>query len=315
MSNKRHICPITYEPIEPDQKYSVHGLKKLSPLLKDLRDLPYTAEQQIIEARKRADKISIQGVQPKLSAKLNTKGQTFELCDSGGTYILKPQNKEYEQLPENEDLTMHLASYVTNVPVHGLLYCIDGRFTYFIKRFDRVKHGNKVPLEDFAQLSGLNRDTKYEFSMERIIPIIDQYCTFPVIEKTKLFKRILFNYLIGNEDMHLKNYSLITKNDIIELAPAYDFINTTIAIGVNQVKEEIALPLNGKKNNLSRKDIIDYYGRERLGINTTVLIQILDEFKKLIPVWMELISRSFLSDANKSDYTLILDNRRKIIQI
>ncbi len=315
MSNKIHICPITYEPIDSNEKYSIKGLRKLSPLLKNLIDLPYTSEQQIIEARKHAGKMSIQGVQPKLSAKLNTKNQSFELCDNGGTYILKPQNKDYKQLPENEDLTMHLASYIIEVPLHGLLYCSDGKFTYFVKRFDRVAYGNKVPLEDFAQLSGSNRDTKYEFSMERIIPIIEKYCTFPVIEKAKLFKRVLFNYLIGNEDMHLKNYSLITREDLIELAPAYDFINTTIAIGINHVKEEIALPINGKKNNLTRTDIIEYYGKERLEVNTEIITQILDEFKKIMPTWLELINHSFLSEQYKMDYIAVIEARSKILQI
>ncbi len=315
MSNKQHICPITYEFIDSDQMYSVKGLKQLSPSLKSLSELPYTSEQQILEARRRADKLSIQGVQPKLSARLNVTKSSFELCDLGGTYILKPQNSQYIQLPENEDLTMHLAAYITDVPLHGLLYCADGKFTYFIKRFDRVARGNKIPLEDFAQLSGFHRDTKYDFSMERIIPIIDKYCTFPVIEKITLFKRVLFNYLIGNEDMHLKNYSLITKNDVIQLAPAYDFINTTIAIGINQAKEEIALPLNGKKNNLSRKDLVEYFGRERLAINADVVQQILNDFHALVPTWLTLIDRSFLYDSCKKDYKLILQNRLKILHI
>lgn len=123
------------------------------------------------------------------------------------------------------------------------------------------------------------------------------------------------NYLIGNEDMHLKNYSLITRKNLIELVPAYDFINTTIAAGIDHVKEEIALPINSKKNNLTRKDIIDYYGRERLGINSEVMRQILNEFKDLIPIWFGIIGRSFLSDSYKKDYALIVDSRCKIVQI
>lgn len=312
---KQHICPITYAPITANEKYSIRGLRQLSSALKNLQDLPYTTEQQIIEARKCADKMSIQGVQPKLSAKLNVKNGSFELCTIGGTYILKPQNKDYAELPENEDLTMHLAASVIEVPLHGLLYSADGKFTYFIKRFDRASYGNKISLEDFAQLSGCNRDTKYDFSMEKIIPIIDQYCTFPIIEKTKLFTRVIFNYLIGNEDMHLKNYSLITRNDIIELAPAYDFINTTIAIGINQVKDQIALPLNGKKSNLTRKDLIDYFGQQRLGLKADIMEQILSKFKTSIPQWYILINSSFLSEIAKEEYKTVLEAKIKILKL
>lgn len=315
MSQKKHICPITYTVIKPGEKYSIAGLRKLSPKLNYLQDFPYTLEQQIIEARKRANKMSIQGVQPKLSAILNIKKQIFELCDNGGTYILKPQNKEYPELPQNEDLTMRMAAGIIEVPLHGLVYCADGTFTYFIKRFDRIARGNKIPLEDFAQLAGVTRDTKYDFSMEKIIPIIDKYCTFPAIEKTKFLTRIIFNYLVGNEDMHLKNYSLITRGDIIQLAPAYDFINTTIAIGINQTKEEIALPLHGKKSNLTRKDIIDYYGVQKLELKPEVINQVLTIFRESIPKWRDLIESSFLSHRSKEEYNTVLDKRMKALAL
>ncbi len=305
------ICPITYLPIGKHEKYSIEGLRRLSPPLQSLNDLAYSTEQQIREAQNRADKISIQGVQPKLSAKLNTKNNGFELADVGGTYILKPQNSLYPELPENEDLSMRLAEGLIEVPLHGLLHCIDGRFTYFVKRFDRMGHGHKIPVEDFAQLAGLNRDTKYNYSMEKLIPIIEQYCTFPVIEKSKLFTRVIFNYLIGNEDMHLKNFSLITRNKIIQLAPAYDFINTSIALG--NPKEQIALPLNGKKNNLTRKDIIDYYGMQKLGLNAVIITKIFTRFKASIPRWHHLIDISFLSDGAKKNYKTLLNTRFKTL--
>lgn len=163
------------------------------------------------------------------------------------------------------------------MPLHGLIYCLDQQFTYFIKRFDRAGHNNKISVEDFAQLTGNSRDTKYNFSMEKLIPVIDGHCTFPVVEKAKLFKRILFNFLIGNEDMYLKNFSLIMRNHIIELAPAYDFINSTIII-VN-TKEEISLPLNGKKNNLIRKDFINYFAIEKLTLPHKIIEQELEVFK------------------------------------
>ena len=115
--------------------------------------------------------------------------------------------------------------------------------------------------------------------------------------------------------MHLKNYSLITRNDIVELAPAYDFINTTIAIGINNTKEQIALPLNGKKNNLTRNYIIEYYGIQKLELKTEVINKILSTFKQSIPKWRDLIEISFLSDRFKNEYNMLLDKRSKILEL
>src|SRR5688572_25747046 len=111
----QRICPITYEFLEERRKYSKRGLKLLSPTLKTLNDLPFSAEQQRKEAQQRADKMSIQGVQPKLSAILDIKKQSFEICDQGGNYILKPSSEFYFELPENEDLSMHLAETVGTI--------------------------------------------------------------------------------------------------------------------------------------------------------------------------------------------------------
>ncbi len=114
------------------------------------------------------------------------------------------------------------------VPVHGLVYSKDKSKTYFIKRFDRIGHNQKLAVEDFSQLLGLDRETKYESSMEKVIWVVSTYCSFPKIEFVKLFKRTLFNFLVGNEDMHLKNFSLITRQDRVALSPAYDLLNSTI---------------------------------------------------------------------------------------
>jgi serine/threonine-protein kinase HipA len=115
------------------------------------------------------------------------------------------------------------------VPVHGLVYSKDSSMTYFIKRFDRLGKTKKLAVEDFAQLSGGDRHTKYNISMEKVIAITNELCTFPKIELLKLFKLTLFNFLIGNEDMHLKNFSLITRGNNITLSPSYDLLNSTIA--------------------------------------------------------------------------------------
>jgi serine/threonine-protein kinase HipA len=305
------ICPITYQQIS-EGTYSQAGLKLLSRNLKSLKKFNYTKEEQLQEAASRAIKLSIQGVQPKLSAKINVKKSSFELVDKGGKYILKPQNFLFPQLPENEDLTMRLASKVgLNIPLHGLIYSKDNSLTYFIKRFDRYGKSKKLSVEDFAQLSGLNRDTKYNSSMEKVIKIIDNFCTFPVIEKVKFFKLTLFNFLIGNEDMHLKNFSVISKSGKVELSPHYDLINTTIAL--KNVKEEIALPINGKKKNLNNKLLIEYLGTEVLKINQKIINRTLEDIFEVKSIWQNLIEISFLSNILKERYFYLLNKRWKRI--
>ena len=306
-----NTCPITYEPCG-DRKYSEKGLKLLSRNLTHLEDFPYTQEEQLREAAARAPKMSIQGVQPKLSAKLKVTDGFFEVTDKGGEYILKPQNTLYPQLPENEDLTMRLAEEINlEIPLHGLIYSKDQKLTYFIKRFDRYGKGNKYSVEDFAQLAGKNRDTKYDFSMEKVATIIDTFCTFPAIEKVRLFKLTLFNFLTGNEDQHLKNFSLITKDNKTTLTPFYDLINTTISLS-NPV-EEIALPLKGKKSKLNKSVFITYWAKERLGLNEQVIDQTLNSIAKKFEMWIELINKSFLSKEMKDKYVSLLDKRKKLI--
>ena len=199
-------CPITYE-LCGTNKYSEKGIRLIAPKLTHLNDLPYTAVELRQEAANRAKKLSIQGVQPKLSAAVSIVDQEFKIVDQFGTYIIKPQNDLFPQLPENEDVTMRMAKvFGLEVPFHGMVYAKDGSLSYFIKRFDRYGKGKKLATEDFAQLTANTRDTKYRFTMEKLIPVLDEFCSFPAIEKADFFKRILFCYVTGNEDMHLKNF-------------------------------------------------------------------------------------------------------------
>lgn len=305
-------CPITYEIIPESKSYSERGLKLLSPRLQTLKPIPFTALGLRQEALKRADKMSIQGVQSKLSARLNVVNGAFEVVDTGGTFIIKPQHELYDQAPENEDLTMRCAKVVgIDVPLHGLVYAEDGSLNYFIKRFDRYGKNKKYALEDFAQLAQKNRETKYNFSMEKLIPIIEEFTTFPVIEKTKLLLRVLVNFLLGNEDMHLKNFSLISIGHKVTLSPAYDFINSTIALP--KAKEELALALNGRKRNLRRKDFVDYYGKEKLQLNDKIIDEQLAMIQSALPIWHELIEHSFLNETLRTAYQDILETRRGIL--
>ncbi len=237
--------------------------------------------------------MSIQGVQPKLSARLNVAQEIFEVVDTGGEYILKPQS-HYVQVPENEDLTMRLAAAAhIEVPGHGLIYSKDGSLTYFIRRFDRAGRKGKIPVEDFAQLAGKTRDTKYDSSMEQVASLLDQFATFPVVEKVKLFRLTIFNFVCGNEDMHLKNFSIITREGKRELSPAYDLLNTTLVM--DRVEEEIALPLDGKKRHLTRSVLVEYFGRVRLQLRESVIQEVLTEVLSPAGFYEEEIRRSFLS--------------------
>jgi serine/threonine-protein kinase HipA len=299
-------CPITYEECE-GHKYSSNGLKKLSPRLTSLKDFPYSAEDQVREAIVRAAKMSIQGVQPKLSVRLNLNKEIFEIVDTGGRYIFKPQTKNYREVPENEDVTMRLAERIgIDVPLHGLVYSKDKTMTYFIRRFDRVGRNKKIAVEDFAQLSGRDRDTKYDSSMEQIISLIEQFCTFPAIEKLKLFNLTLFDYLVGNEDMHLKNFSVIRRDLKVELSPAYDLLNSTIILNS---QEELALPLRGKKNKLKKDDFFTYFAKERLELTQKSIEQTVTRIVNVFPTWTDLIQKCFLSESMKTQYIDLLNER------
>lgn len=300
-------CPITYK-LCGNNKYSEKGLRMIAPKLTHLNDLPYTAAELRQEAANRAKKLSIQGVQPKLSATISVVEQEFKIVDQFGTYIIKPQNDLFPELPQNEDVTMRMAKvFGLDVPFHGMLYAKDGSLSYFIKRFDRYGKGKKLATEDFAQLTGNTRDTKYRFTMEKLVPVIDEFCSFPAIEKADFFKRILFCYVTGNEDMHLKNFSLITKNEKTTLTPVYDFLNSSIAI--KNPEEEIALTLKGKKSNLKASDFMDYFAKERLQLNEKTIATILEQMHNAIPKWKELLEISFLSDDMKEKYLELLKHR------
>lgn len=306
-------CPITYEEIT-EGAYSSSGLRRLSPRLPGLVPLPYSAEEQRREAALRADKMSVQGVQPKLSARLVPAESGFEIVDRGGRYILKPQHPFYPNLPENEDLTMRLAAAAgIEVPLHGMIWCKDDSLTYFVRRFDRLPRGAKAAVEDFAQLTGGTRDTKYSSSMERLIPVLDAHCTFPALSKLELLKRSLFCFLTGNEDMHLKNWSLITKDGKTGLSPAYDLLNSTLVL--RPPTEEIALPLNGKKRRLRTSDWFDYWARDRLALPDRALRNVINTLAAALPTWHDLIDRSFLPPDQIQRYRALLDERAARIQV
>ncbi|MEA1992007.1 MAG: HipA domain-containing protein [Thermodesulfobacteriota bacterium] len=178
------------------------------------------------------------------------------------------------------------------------------------KIWSRSGRNKKIPVEDFAQLCGRNRETKYDSSMEKVVSVIDRFCTFPALERLRLFNLSLFNYLIGNEDMHLKNFSVIRRDLKVELSPAYDLLNSTIILNS---QEELALPLNGMKNRLRKNDFFAYFAQDRLELTQKSIDQTANRIVRAYPKWMNIIQKGFLSDDMKSRYmNLVRDRCRKL---
>ncbi|MFL5741132.1 MAG: HipA domain-containing protein [Flavisolibacter sp.] len=259
--------------------------------------------------------VAVTGVQPKLSLTIehipgDPKKSRFTIVGLWGNFILKPPTPEFEALPENEDLTMHLAS-IFGLPTadHSLIRLQSGELAYITKRFDRV-NGEKLALEDMCQLTETLTNDKYHSSMEKIGKAIAKYSTQPGLDAIRFFELSLFSFLTGNADMHLKNFSLLTTPaNEITLSPAYDLLSTKIAMPDD--KEETALTLNGRKRKLQTQDFDTF--AKNLKIPDRTIRNIRTRFKEHLKNVNEWILISFLSDEMKSLYKKIVDQNAKQI--
>ena len=215
-------------------------------------EVPFRAIDVTREAQKMVGRMSISGVQPKLSVIHDPRKHQVLVAERGGLYILKPQTERFESIPENENLCMNIAStFGIEVPPHGLLPLLDGSLVYLVKRFDRLEDGSKLQQEDFQQLLQIN--DKYDGSYERIANYVKEHSSVPVLDLIRLFERALLFYTLGNGDAHLKNFSLLRSEEIgYQLSPAYDIVNSRLVLPEEQ--EEVCLRLQGKKNRLSGRD-------------------------------------------------------------
>ncbi len=275
-----------------------------------LPDLNYTTEEldqlamQIIQ-----DQTSLTGVQPKLSLHLNDHEGSKRLTIVGlwGSYICKPQTSQYEMMPEIEDLTMHLAEAARiDVVPHTLMRMADNTLCYLTRRVDRTPAGEKIAMEDMCQLTERQTEHKYKSSYERISKAILKYSSLPKMDVTNFFELILFSWLTGNNDMHLKNFSLYEATDnVVRLTPAYDLLNAAIINPKDD--EELALTLNGRKKNLQREDFIK--SAENTGIEKVVVERFINKYIKLLPTFEATIQNSFLSIELKEKYANLLRKR------
>ena len=315
---KSKNCLYCYNPLtkgEKDfhEKCSLKFFGIAEPPLLDLdkNQLEQLAEQIILKS------VAITGVQPKLSLTIerptgDNKRSRLTIVGLWGNYILKPQSGIHKQLPENEDLTMHLSElFKMNTAEHSLLRTTSDEIVYIVKRFDRIKEG-KLQCEDFCQLSELLTENKYRSSMERTGKLIKLHTANPLLEAIAFFELTIFCFLSGNADMHLKNFSLLkdTKGRN-NLAPFYDLLNTKLAIPKDT--EEMALTLNGRKSRINRTDF-NKFGTS-LGMSEKQLSSTYQKFSGKISDAIEFIARSFLSEDLKKEYTSLFLERAKRLQL
>lgn len=325
-------CPGTLA--EGYDTYSPAFLRRMFHGRKVSHILPYNAPQKneedaekFMENRKR---ISISGVQEKLSLLLE-KNQ-LRLTEEGeqGTYILKPiprDLKKVDQVPANEHLTMQLAAQVYNIPTadNGMIFFKDGLPAYITRRFDVKEDGTKWSKEDFATLAGKTRETggvnfKYEYSYEAAAALIVKYVPAWRVEIEKFFTLVVFNYLFSNGDAHLKNFALLeTKSGDHLLSPSYDLVNTRIHVDDSDFALDKGLFTDNyesaafkKSHHRGQEDFLEFAGR--IGIEKNRARKLLEPFLSRQEKTDQLIKRSFLNDATKRAYALHYSTKRNALK-
>jgi len=308
-------CLICYKPLDNSEKdYHKTRLKKEfgrnHNLQIDINETELiTFAKKVIEA-----KISITGVQPKLSLWLEESRQNlrFTIIDNKSNFIIKPQSEIYEKLPENEDLCLHLASELGILTAkHCLIKLNSGTLAYITQRFDRIKE-KKLASEDLCQLSETLTEYKYRGSYEKTGRTIQKFSSQSGFDSLNFFELVLFSFIIGNADMHLKNFSMFeTMDGGFTLSPAYDLISTFLAI--KDENEQLALTINEKKNKISKNDF-DMLAKS-LGLNQKQLDNIYQKFVAKTPNVLWWISNSFLSTNQKEKLQLLVTSRIKMMEL
>ena len=267
-------------------------------------DLPYTRDnikelaREIVTAS-----TTVTGVQAKLSLDIARGGkdepQRFTIVGLWGRFILKPQTDRFVNLPENEDLTMHLAEIagIKTVP-HSLIRFADGELCYITRRVDRTKKGDKIAMEDMCQLSERLTEDKYKGSYERIAKLIKKHSSAPILDVINFWEIVVFSWLTGNADMHLKNFSLFKPTENYMLTPAYDLLSTSIVMPEDD--EELALTLNGKKKKIKREDFEKAMSDS--GMDEKSIANLFKKFERAYTKWIEMIAQSFLPEEQQGLY-------------
>lgn len=259
-------------------------------------------------------KMAVTGVQAKISLSLHRKKENnvvkkLTIVGLYGDYILKTPSPHYPHLPEVEDMTMHLAEVcgLSTVP-HSLCCLNDGTLCYLTKRIDRTKNG-MLHMEDMCQLGERLTEDKYKGSHEQVAKLLLKYSANPLLDVSNFYEVVIFSYLTGNADMHLKNFSLL-ENKLLNgftLSPAYDLLSTALVHPADT--EELALTLNGKKKKLKYADFLSAY--ENAGLNKKVLDKTLENYFYCTREMEAKVMESFLTDEYKEKFLLLFRDRCK----
>ena len=267
--------------------------------------LPYSRDNINDLAREAVlNRTTVTGVQSKLSMDVNKGGKDepdrLTIVGLWGRYILKPKSEDFPWLPEVEDLTMHLASIAKiKVVPHTLIRFSDGELTYLTKRIDRDNRGTKLLMEDMCQISERLTADKYKSSYENIAKMIRKFSSAPMLDLVNFWEVVLFSWITGNSDMHLKNFSLISKEaGNYVLSQAYDLINVHLVFPEDT--EELALTLDGRKKKIGRMNFVR--AMESSGLESKVIENIIKKFMNAAPKWYDFIDISFLSQELKEKY-------------
>lgn len=254
---------------------------------------------------------TLTGVQPKISLHLNEHKGSSRLTIVGlwGGFILKPQTDMFPYLPEVEQLTMCLADQfgIQTVP-HSLIRMKDGELSYITRRIDRMTSGEKIAMEDLCQLSERTTEYKYKSSYEQVAKVIREYSSLPEMDLTRYYELLIFCWLTGNNDMHLKNFALYDPlGEGFRLTPAYDLLNAAL---VNpKDKEELALTLNGRKKKIKSEDFV--HAMHGAGISDKIIANIFRKFHKKYLEWEQTIRNSFLPEDYQEAYWEMVCERLK----
>lgn len=310
-------CLFCYQALKEDEiDFHPKCSKKMfgtaaAPLLNYTLDEMETLAKEIIETS-----ISVPGVQPKLSLgfikeKLadGTKGRLTVLEALGGQYILKPQNSTFPEMPENEHLTMKLAELLgIQTVLSSLIRLKSGELSYITKRIDRTTKGGKIHMLDMFQIT--EAFDKYRSSMEKVGKAVIEHSSNTLLDVLRLYEVVIFSYITGNNDMHLKNFSLILKDKNWGFAPVYDLLN--VQLHLPEDKEETALTIGGKKSRLTKSDFIIL--GVKFGLSEKQIENVFQRFIKAEKKMLLFITQSFLSEANRIKYKDLLMQRLHVFK-